>query len=104
MIARLSPTDSTALILGESGTGKNLVAKAIHYNGPRRDAPFVSENCGAVSESLLESEWHVEVKIPLIGGQIEAGFAITGLYEDAMEGHPSSTHLPNMIATRARKV
>jgi transcriptional regulator with PAS, ATPase and Fis domain len=48
--------DATVLILGESGTGKELVAKYVHYNGPRADKPMVSINCSALSETLLESE------------------------------------------------
>ena len=44
------------LVLGETGTGKELIARAIHYNGPRADQPFVSENCGAIAPDLLTSE------------------------------------------------
>lgn len=56
MIAHAAPLDVNILILGESGTGKELVARAIHDNSPRRDGPFISLNCGAMSEGVLESE------------------------------------------------
>jgi two-component system response regulator PilR (NtrC family) len=56
MIEVVSVTPSTVLITGESGTGKELVAKAIHLNSPRSEEPFVSVNCGAFTETLLESE------------------------------------------------
>ena len=56
MVETIAKTNSTVLITGESGTGKDLVARAIHYNSLRRDHPFVALNCGAVPETLLESE------------------------------------------------
>ena len=56
MIETIARTTSTVLITGESGTGKDLVARAVHYNSLRRDHPFVALNCGAVPETLLESE------------------------------------------------
>jgi two-component system response regulator PilR (NtrC family) len=56
MIEVISATNSTVLLTGESGTGKELVAKAIHLNSPRAEESFISVNCGAFTESLLESE------------------------------------------------
>jgi two-component system response regulator PilR (NtrC family) len=56
MIKRVSMTPTNVLITGESGTGKEVVAKAIHYNGPLKDRPFVTVNCGAIPENLMESE------------------------------------------------
>ncbi len=56
MVERVLPSDTTVLVLGETGTGKELIARAIHYNGPRADKPFVSENCGAIAPDLLSSE------------------------------------------------
>ncbi|MFP3869501.1 MAG: sigma-54-dependent transcriptional regulator [Syntrophobacteria bacterium] len=56
ILSRVAPTDSTVLITGESGTGKELVAKAIHGNSPRCYCPFIAVSCGALPESLLESE------------------------------------------------
>jgi two-component system response regulator PilR (NtrC family) len=56
LVETIAPTTSTVLISGESGTGKELVARAIHFNSMRKDRPFVALNCGAVSETLLDSE------------------------------------------------
>lgn len=56
ILEKVSSSEATVLILGESGTGKELVAKHIHYNGPRAENPLVSVNCSAFSETLLESE------------------------------------------------
>ncbi len=56
LIARLAQVDSVVLFEGESGTGKEVLARLLHRLGPRRDAPFISVNCGAIPESLFESE------------------------------------------------
>ena len=57
VIHRLGQVNTSVLIRGENGTGKELVARAIHFNSPRKDKPFVAVNCGAIPESLIESEF-----------------------------------------------
>ncbi|TWJ32825.1 sigma-54-dependent transcriptional regulator [Geobacter argillaceus] len=56
LMKRIVKTDSTVLVMGESGTGKEVVAKAIHFNSHRKDKPFIAVHCGAIPETLLESE------------------------------------------------
>lgn len=82
LVARVSESKSTVLLQGESGTGKELIARAIHANSPRRDRPFVPVNCGALPDTLLESEMFGYEKGAFTG----AVGTKTGLFESANGG------------------
>ena len=82
LLEKVGPTKTNILVTGESGTGKELAAKAIHYNSPRKDRPFVTLNCGAIPESLIESELFGHMK----GAFTDAIATKKGLFEVADEG------------------
>jgi two-component system, NtrC family, response regulator PilR len=82
LIKRVSQTPTNVLVTGESGTGKEMVAKAIHFNGPLKDRPFVTVNCGAIPESLMESEMFGHKKGSFTGAIADKA----GLFEVADSG------------------
>ncbi len=82
LIKRVSQAPTNVLITGESGTGKEVVAKAIHYNGPLKDKPFVTINCGAIPENLMESEMFGHKKGSFTGAITDK----VGLFEVADNG------------------
>ena len=99
LIARCAPTNSTVILRGESGTGKELIARAIHYNSLRKDRPFVTVDCTALSESLLESELFGHVKGSFTGAISNK----KGLFETADGGTLFLDEIGNIsLSTQAK--
>jgi DNA-binding NtrC family response regulator len=81
-VARAAPTKSTVLILGESGTGKELIARAVHQHSPRANRRFVAVDCGALTETILESELFGHVRGAFTGALADK----KGVFEEAQGG------------------
>lgn len=82
LIEKISSSNVTVMISGESGTGKELAAKAVHFNSDRRNKPFVAVNCGAIPETLIESELFGHIKGAFTGAVSDR----PGLFEQANGG------------------
>ncbi|HEX6748560.1 MAG TPA: sigma-54 dependent transcriptional regulator [Longimicrobium sp.] len=81
-IARVAPTESTVLLRGATGTGKELIARAIHEESPRRSRPFVAVNCSALAEGILESELFGHARGAFTGAVVDR----KGMFEEANGG------------------
>jgi len=82
LVQKVAATTTNVLIMGDSGTGKELVARAIHSNGPRKDRPFIAVNCGAIPENLMESELFGHVRGAFTGAVSDH----VGLFKQAESG------------------
>jgi two-component system, NtrC family, response regulator PilR len=108
-IRKIADSPSTVMVTGESGTGKELVARAIHYNSQRRNKPFVSVNCGAIPEALMESELFGHLKGAFTGavankvGLFSAADGGT-LFLDEITEVPTLTQVKLLRAIQEREI
>jgi transcriptional regulator with GAF, ATPase, and Fis domain len=100
LLDRVTDSEVPVVIQGESGTGKELVARAVHFNGARRGRPFVAVNCGAFTETLLESELFGHVRGAFTG----ADRARAGLFEAAHQGTLFLDEVTEMSTTMQSKL
>ena len=100
LLDKVIGTGTTVLIQGDTGTGKELLARVIHYNGPTKDKPFVAENCGGLSENLLESEIFGHVKGAFTGAIADK----KGLFEIANGGTVFLDEIADMPYTMQTKL
>jgi transcriptional regulator with GAF, ATPase, and Fis domain len=100
LVEKVADCDSTILITGETGTGKGLVAKAIHQNSKRKNKPFISINCGAIPENLLESELFGHVRGAFTGATVSK----SGKFELAHGGTVFLDEIGDMSADLQVKV
>ncbi|MFC2088376.1 sigma-54 interaction domain-containing protein [Calditrichota bacterium] len=103
LLKRIIPTDARVMIEGKSGTGKELIARILHYNGPNKNGPFVAVDCGAFPEKLLESELFGYVKGAFTGALKDK----SGLFEEAHNGTlflDEITNMPESIQSKLLRV
>jgi len=100
LVEKVIDNTTSVLIQGETGTGKEMIARVIHYSGPLRDNPFVAENCGALSENLLESELFGHVKGAFTGAVADK----KGLFEMADGGTVFLDEIADMPAAMQIKL
>jgi two-component system, NtrC family, response regulator PilR len=103
LIQKVAPSSSSVLILGESGTGKELIARAIHDNSPRKSKPFVAVNCGAIPDTLIESELFGHKKGSFTGAVADRA----GLFEQGDGGTlflDEISELPLLMQTKLLRV
>lgn len=100
MLDKIKNSDSTVLVQGENGTGKELIARAIHYNSARKDLPFVTVNCSAFNENLLDSELFGHVKGAFTGAIKDK----KGLFEAANKGTLFLDEIGDMTLTMQVKL